>query len=458
MPCRKLTRIAFGIEIALNTQIKYLEFKGIDKKEQILFKSFLNLAKNELPYQVVILKEDYPGSDVPNIIIMDESYQFEETEASLTQLPTITIGDNIDQDSVGYIARPVQWSDFKVALSKLDIEAVGESEDAERVLPDEVKFAIEKEVTVDEFEDESEGNELISEDEFDYEFELENLSADYYSFTNSEYLKVAADVRKFQTDADDDDLEDSETMVLVTDDESGHENSVLVLETHSFDAWDYTESEITVTSVGDYDEDFGPIADQIEAAVPNKTKKGVEIDPDEEYWREDNEIIVDQQTLLWIKTARGMVYSRKAPGYWPSILQRGGVCKLPLRADWRPEKAFHSYPLSTLVWVNTLIRNTGELADGLEEDQKYILERWPAFDLLQLDNILLKLCTMLFVRPESAQSLASKSGYGRSTIIGLMNACHQMGLLVTPDKIEESKQIKASNDEGMLGRIRDVFR
>ena len=71
------------------TQIKNLVFKGIEKKEQILFKSFLNLAKNELTYQVVILK-DSDTDATPDFVMMDESYEYSDDEAALKDLPTIT--------------------------------------------------------------------------------------------------------------------------------------------------------------------------------------------------------------------------------------------------------------------------------------------------------------------------------------------------------------------------------
>ena len=96
----------------MSAQIKYLIFKGIEKKEQILFKSFINLAKNELSYQVVILKPDAPGSDVPGIMIMDEAYKLDDQEQNLADLPTILIG-NDSEDAANYIKRPAQWSDFK---------------------------------------------------------------------------------------------------------------------------------------------------------------------------------------------------------------------------------------------------------------------------------------------------------------------------------------------------------
>ena len=282
------------------------------------------------------------------------------------------------------------------------------------------------------------------------------MSSDYYSFTNSEYEKVAQEVQGYKTEGINENLE---TVILMTDDESGFDSSVLVLETNSFDAWDYTESEISVATFEDFDDPtFFPEEVVAKPLNPQAAKKGFEVDPDEEYWLEDNEIIVDQHTLLFIKTARKMVYSTKPPANWPGILQRRGLSKLPLRPDWRPTEGFVSYPIDSLIWVNTLIRDTSELAEGLEEEGEYILHHWPAFNLLELDNILLKLCTMMFVRAESVQSLSVKSGYGRSTIIGLMNACHQMGLLIDPSELDPSQMTRITNDEGVLGMIKDVFR
>ena len=153
-----------------------------------------------------------------------------------------------------------------------------------------------------------------------------------------------------------------------------------------------------------------------------------------------------------------MVYSDIDPGRWPSFMQRGSLFKVPLEANWRPANNLKKHPVMNLLWVNTLITETSHLNDELVEGDKYLLHRWPSFDLLELDNVLLKLCTMLFVQPESVGSLASKSGYARSTIIGLMNACYEMGYLVTPDELEPDQVTRVSNDEGMLGKIKEVFR
>jgi hypothetical protein len=96
----------------MTVQIKYLVFKGIAKKERILFKSFLNLAKNELPYQVVILKSKQLDPIEADIVFLDEAYVLEGPEASMLGLPSIVVGGDRNKEQVGYLSRPVQWSEF----------------------------------------------------------------------------------------------------------------------------------------------------------------------------------------------------------------------------------------------------------------------------------------------------------------------------------------------------------
>ncbi|MEM7359305.1 MAG: hypothetical protein AAF431_09420 [Pseudomonadota bacterium] len=438
----------------MSTQIKYLVFKGISKKEEILFKSFLNLAKNELPYQVVVLKANRVDQNDPDLVILDEDYELENDELKLSDLPTILVGDDHRKQQPCYVTRPVQWSEFKAALSELDVELKSQGENAERVLPSDVKFAIAEmgnTVSVDDSAPTDDKKEYS--DEGEYEYELDKMSVDYHSFTNSDYVKVVDDVMQFK---DAENAEGDQPVILMTDDESASVNSVLVLETHSVDAWDFEDSEFSISEI--VNEQKEAFEEPESDLVVLKQRAGFEIAAGEEYWLEDNEIIVDNDSFLFIKPARKMVYSSQEPGKWPTVLQKNKLTRVPLREDWRPRDGLKVYPISRLLWVNTLISQTRELAAGLDEDQEYLLERWPHFDLLEMDNVLLKLCTMLFVRPESVSSLASKSGYGRSTICGLMNACHEMGYLKQPDQIGAERLAHAAQDEGMLGKIKDVFR
>ena len=452
-------------------QIKYLQFKGLLKKEEILFKSFLNLVKNELSYQIIVLKEKHEEANAPDLLIMGEDYVFGEDELELSDLPNIVIGDDHDCEASGYIARPVQWSEFRHCLMSLRMEAQGEVEAKDRVLPDEIELDIPQELEATEEAPAPEsGAESAPESapesvpekkedfsaEGEYEYELDRMSVDYHSFTNSDYVKVADDVKQFKTPKE---VEVLEPVILVTDEESSSVNSVLVLETNSVDAWDFNESEVSISkNINEKEElDWESQESGDEEVVLDK-RAGFEIRPEDKYWQEDNEIIIDNKPLLFIKTAREMVYSHTEPGRWPAMLQRRALTRLPLEKDWRPHSGLGVYPITSLIWVNTLISETESLFDDLDEDAEYLLERWPNFDLLELDNVLLKLCTMLFVRPESVSSLAEKSGYGRSTIRGLVNACHEMGYLKTPAEIDVEKLTPISSDEGMLGRIKDVFR
>lgn len=435
-------------------QIKYLIFKGIEKKEQILFKSFLNLAKNELTYQVVILKPDAQSVDAPDILIMDESYQLDEDEQSLSALPTVIVGHNVDDDASNYIARPVQWSDFKTALTSLDIDTTEEEEPVERVLPSDVKFAIADvgEPTVVSVEE----DEVDFAEEADYDYELGQMSVDYQSITNSDYMKVVNDVQQFNDMSDSD---NPEPVILMTDDESASANSVLVIETNSLDAWDFTEVESDAEhSVSDFEFESNRDIEPSPSETIVEAKVGRELKPDESYWLEDNEMIANNKSVLFIKADRGMVYSDVEPGKWLSFLQRSNLTRLPLSAQWRPTSNLKVYPIDRLLWVNTLVNEGSQLLHGLNEEQEYILKCWPKFELLELDNTLLKLCSMLFVQPESVVSLAQKSGYGRSTIRGLMNACYEADILKLPRDVNLAVLPKVNSNESVFGKIKDVFR
>ncbi len=438
----------------MTTQIKYLAFKGIEKKEQILFKSFLNLAKNELEYKVVVLKAGH--EDEPDILILDESYSFDDSEKGLATRPTILVGNDLDNDSDTYICRPVQWSDFKLALSQLTVNVVNaDPPPLLRVLPSDIKFAINIH-SENSFASHSQTTEQDFSNANEHKFDLENMSIDYNSFTSSEYVKVADDVRKFNQQNTD--VSANQPVLLMTDDESSSVNSVLVIETDSNEIWDITLSEHT--SISEVDQ---TVNDEIESEVEDdevvlEQKVGLQMQSNEEYWLTDNEIIVDHQTLFYIKAERQMVYSMKEPGLWSQILRKGTISKLPMTSNWQPKNGFKAYPMSCLSWVNALINDIEDLAPGLDQNAGYILKKWPQFDLIELDNTLLKLCTMLFVRTETVDSLMTKSGYNRATVVGFINACNNVNILTAANDFDQKSSTSISSPVGVLGKIKDVFR
>ncbi|MFT6048282.1 MAG: hypothetical protein ACI9WC_004002, partial [Arenicella sp.] len=344
---------------------------------------------------------------------------------SMLGLPSIVVGGDRNKEQVGYLSRPVQWSEFKLALTNLNAEIIVEGDAAERLLPEySMRFVIED--VADNVAEAKQGSSLKStfSNEGDYEGELIEPSVGYSTYTNSEYIKVVDDVAQFKEEQA---SQRQGPVGLMSDDDSDCESSS-----------EFSES-------------------TTDAAVLHE-RVGFKISSVDEYWTEDNEIIVENESFLFIKPAREMVYSDIEPGKWSAIIARHQMTKVPLHDDWQPAQALNVYPLSSFIWVNTMVCEHKNLFSELDEATEYLLERWPHFTLLELDNVLLKLCTMLFVRPESMQSLSAKSGYCRSTIIGLMNACYKLGYLKLPENIDVEKLAPASNDEGMLGKFKDVFR
>ncbi len=272
-------------------------------------------------------------------------------------------------------------------------------------------------------------------------------------------MKVVDDVQGFHDD--DEEVEVPRNVVLVTDDESASNNSVLVIETNSLDAWDMSESEIDDDA--DFDEDSidsdsSYIDLQLEAALTKRLDGGSVVEPGDEFWATDVEIYSGRESLLYIKPERDLVYSYSEPGKWVAALRKKTLTKVDLETKWRPSDELSAFPISSLAWANTIATRSGSLARGLDSQTEYILERWPHFDLLELDNMLLKLCTMLFVQPESPYSLMQKSGYSRTVVYGLVNACHELDILRVSDDFDLEKFSEMNADEGVFGKIKEVFR
>lgn len=99
----------------MSAELKILKFVGVDKKEQVLLKSFLNLAKDELEYELQI-DESHAS---PDVVVMDEEH-VESGQSYAANVLKITIGNSSDNASESYINRPLQWSRFKSVLDKLD--------------------------------------------------------------------------------------------------------------------------------------------------------------------------------------------------------------------------------------------------------------------------------------------------------------------------------------------------
>lgn len=443
----------------MTSTTKKLVFKGIEKKEQILFKSFLNLVKNDLNYDVELIQDpDAPLSDA-DLIIADAGYTLSAQERKMAALPTLKIGEDANLMGDGYLLRPVQWSDFKDGMAHLNFDQAGEElfED-QRVLPTKISLEIGGDNdSEDDFDEDEEVSRSFS-DASDYNFSLDKMSIDYHSFTNSDYVKVVDDVKGFNEDEDD----APQAVVLVTDDESGSSNSVLVIETNSLDAWDLSESEFedlpsqTVESPSELE--LPELAAKERQEVRGKIASGTTVNTKTELWMTEQEVLAGSHTLFVVKTSERKVYSSREPGKWIKAIRNKELISVDIAGDWKPSVDMKVYPLERLIWVNTLIGRCEKLDDDVTDSQEFMLKSWPHFELLELDNALLKITTMLFVAPESAYSLMQKTGESRALVYGMMNACKELGTLVDPIDIERHNLEVPAQDEGMFGKIKDVFR
>lgn len=438
---------------------KKIIFKGIQKKEQILFKSFLNLAKNDLSYDIEVIQDPDADLSIADILIADAGYELTEDELKLPVIPTLKIGDDPNLSGANYVLRPVQWSDFKEGLGHVRFDDGGEElfED-QRVLP--TKFALEIGDESDEDSDVDLDEEVSRSfsDASDYNFSLDKMSIDYHSFTNSDYEKVADDVKGFNEE----EPELPKAVVLVTDDESNNNNSVLVIETNSLERWDMSDSEFD-----DFRSQSVETPSQLEMpelgakerkVVRDKIAQGEAIQLTADLWMSEQEVISGAQTLFFVRPGERKVYSSSEPGKWIKAMRNAELTGVEIASDWKPANDLKAYPIERLIWISALVCNNECLDAGASDSQEFMLMSWPHFELLELDNSLLKLTIMLFVGLETAYSLMQKTGESRAVVYGMMNACKELELLVSPEEIAQKKFKSPNQDEGMFGKIKDVFR
>lgn len=482
---------------------KSFAFIGVSKREQIVLRSFFNLAKNELVWTVAEAKEiDLSASNSSAVLAeldflvvdfdSDEWTAFDGT----VKIPVIGIG-SVDRSlkHVFELGYPVQWTDFREAVKTLEFEdakkplreesvlelvneidgssfASFQEEDsfrpAESGLPKDLQLRLEDDEMMDKdlarVQIDGEGlNERLG----DYEYQLEEISVGSHSFTNSDYVQVVDDVRGYEKTRTNGHVD---PVVLMTDDESASMNSVLIVETDSIEAWDLTES-------AEDDEEF--FRESAKKAVSNANKpKSLETilarSPDEEvqnavsdqvsavvkgeeYWREDAEIMADQHSIMFIKAERRTVYSAIEPSRWPMAMRGKVITKSPLSPDWRPKSSMSSYPIDRLMWVNDFTTLTGKLIDSLNLNDAYALLKWPPFDLLEMDNRLLKLSTKMLIKGGTVADLATKVGCEPSIVCGFINACYRAGYIINRSDLNPDRLTDVSG-EGVLGMIKDAFR
>ena len=306
-----------------------------------------------------------------------------------------------------------------------------------------------------------------SQQDADYEYGLEDISVGSSSFTNSEHIKVVDDVKEYEISKNEG---YNNAVILMTDDESASINSVLIVESNTIEAWDTTDS------VHD-DEEFyrrsaeravsnvksRPNIDQILAKANSESGASKEdgdshkIFPNEEYWLKDCEVIADKHSLLYIKPERRTVYSVIEPARWPLALRGKELTRISLDADWRPKSSMRAYPIDRLVWVNDYITLTSKLIDSLDPDDAYALLKWPPFDLLEMDNRLLRLSTLMLIKGGTVADLATKINCDPKIVCGFVNACYRAGYIINRSDLTPER-LPPGSEPGVLGMIKDAFR
>ena len=100
---------------------------------------------------------------------------------------------------------------------------------------------------------------------------------------------------------------------------------------------------------------------------------------------------------------------------------------------------------------------TGKLIDSLNLNDAYALLKWPPFDLLEMDNRLLKLSTKMLIKGGTVADLATKVGCEPSIVCGFINACYRAGYIINRSDLNPDRLTDVSG-EGVLGMIKDAFR
>jgi len=394
----------------LSRPIQWTEFKdclaGLDLDQQISETSEQVTGNNVSP------PEESSNSDAHKVD------QIEPVDLSETENKSESVNESKEEDKLSLINPGIlEIDDDQTSEPITDADQVQSQE-----TPENTTLGNDWALGIDETESLSVASDSEESDsEVQVGLELDQLSSDYLSISQSEMVRVVDDVKQFYTEQEGQDL-GAEPVILVTDEESSVASSVLILETDASEVWDADEldAEIVGDSVAVFDEE-----QEIEK------REGVPLRVDDVYWREDKELIAKNSSLLFVKPQRQMVYSRYSPGDWLKAYLDSDLSTLPLPANWRPKVGFHHYPQDYLIWVDIAGRQNERLSKSIDLDLKYLLTTWPKFDLVYQSNDLLKYATRLFLKPASLpELLETVKPEQKRLVTGFINACYKNKQLV----------------------------
>jgi hypothetical protein len=204
------------------------------------------------------------------------------------------------------------------------------------------------------------------------------------------------------------------------------------METDSIEAWTMSiEAELETVSQSLHDMTRGRLArEPVARKYPVSNKgMGIHLPAGIRFWEGDTEILLGSTPLFLIDETGQRLYSDSPIREWITILRERNLTRRDLSDGWYVDPSVKSSPLPWFVWCAAQARSKGRLLPGIDPGQEYLLEKWPHFELIRNDNQSLKLCALLFSRPESVKSLVAKSDIKGRKVVAFMNACFLLGLI-----------------------------
>ncbi|MGH1540517.1 MAG: hypothetical protein ACRBHB_08840 [Arenicella sp.] len=390
----------------MSNNIKYIHLLSIEKREAILIRSFLSLAKGEMNVEYMI---DEGKSHRADLYIVDEIAHHDEINRGNEQAEILVVGADLKNKEPWYLHRPLQWSRFKSSLDRVNQTTVGT-----------VAYDLSMEKTaVVEIEGADEDQDGVKSFRADTDYILDNSTLQTEETITAE-AEASSSVR--QTEEPFDMLEDQ----IKSDSEEVK-----------------PKSSVSNKPVANSQPAAEPLPEEIDIQpFDNVDRLGKTI----EFWEnEDCQVIVKDTPVLFIKARKEMVYSEYPYFDWEILLRSRDARKAKLPDNWEPTGRMKSYSLSWLVWFSSHARSKGYLVDELDKEHFFLLDKWPEFDLLYNNNEHLKLCGLMFKEGQSIQEMVSRTRLRARVIIALINACYKMGILSSfPDK--DSAKPKVSQE------------
>lgn len=354
---------------------KHVHLIGIDRKEEVLVKSFFDLVNDDLAldYQV-----DDHLKHTPDLFVVDELSHHDEVNAANPKAPMLVLGEDVNNPEIGYLHRPIQWSRFKSVMeviSKNESYTIG-----------------------------SDSTQII---EVDGENEDQDGAKSYRSETVVATSAISAS--KAQIDEKTNKEKASRVSFIETPRAELQEDNS-----------ETTEFEISSQDVALTEQYDG--LDRLGANI--------------EFWGKGNcQVITAGKPVFFVLPDREMVYTEYPLSDWELLLRSKDARRAYMPEDWHPTGKMKSYPIRWLTWFSGHARSKGYLLSDLNKDHFFLLNKWPEFDLLYNNNEHLKLCGLMFKEGHSIQEMVSRTHLRARVIIGLINACHKLGVLSSfPDK------------------------